>query len=315
MPRQPWESEFETAYPVLEESLFVEHAEWEALSPLINFASPLSSLTFSNGVSIRQIDVDDMDYYFGLASKRPSAPVDLFAGEITHAITKQMFKPKAGPMPGIIEDPAFDTVISAMRLARPGAVSYSVVSLVLRAPRFGTQFPVGGRGSSWSSPGRRAWGSQYVLTEYDLPLVSRLVERLPATTANAIIARALARLNFSYERVRAEDALVDAWIALETLYLKRSEQAELGFRAALRLANFMGLARPDREWIYRLTKKSYDARSKVVHGDPTPNLIHNLSLYTREILRLTLKKSVESNARPNLDKIDLEIVRGKPEDL
>ena len=278
---------------------------------MLNFQSVLTSIDFLNGVEIRAIDESELEYHRSLIERFPSGPVDVIATRATHALIRELRRPKAGPMPGIIEDPTFDTVISALRLVRPAAVSYSVVSVKVRAPLFGTQFGIGAGGSSWSSPGRRAWGSStLVFSERDVDSARRLVDRMTTARPNALLSRALDRFSFACERIRAEDALVDAWIALEALYLKRDEQAELAFRAALRVGAFLGRNPDEREWLYRVTKKSYDTRSRIVHGDPAPLQLHSMSTFCREILRLTLTRCFEKGIRPNLDKIDLDAARG-----
>jgi hypothetical protein len=75
------------------------------------------------------------------------------------------------------------------------------------------------------------------------------------------------RFDQSFERVTAEDALVDLVIVLEGSLLNGIED-ELSYRASLRGAALLGQVREPSE-VFRLIKAAYDTRSKIVHNGQT----------------------------------------------
>src|SRR5205823_1673035 len=72
---------------------------------------------------------------------------------------------------------------------------------------------------------------------------------VPAWPANERQVYEVAQRRFAqtYERVHDEDRLIDAWIALEALFLP--DQGELIYRAQMRIARFIGNDLPEREAI------------------------------------------------------------------
>jgi hypothetical protein len=80
--------------------------------------------------------------------------------------------------------------------------------------------------------------------------------------------KALRRFNFAYEREQTEDAWVDYFIALESLFLKESgENSELVHRLSIRIskASSENLFTKRKEMKKRV-QDWYTVRSKVVHG-------------------------------------------------
>jgi hypothetical protein len=80
------------------------------------------------------------------------------------------------------------------------------------------------------------------------------------------IALALRRFSFSYDRFppRAEDRIVDAFIAIEALLSRDS--AELTFKLAFRAAGILATDDDERTALFEQIKDYYDTRSKIVHG-------------------------------------------------
>lgn len=82
------------------------------------------------------------------------------------------------------------------------------------------------------------------------------------------IAAALRRFNFAYEREKIEDAWVDYFISLETLFLKESgENFELVHRLSNRISKVLGGdVFPPRKEMKKKIGDWYGIRSKIVHG-------------------------------------------------
>jgi len=82
------------------------------------------------------------------------------------------------------------------------------------------------------------------------------------------LATALRRFNFAYEREKIEDAWVDYFISLESLFLKKSgEHFELTHRLSNRISKVLGGdSFPQRKEMKKKIVDWYDIRSKIVHG-------------------------------------------------
>jgi len=77
---------------------------------------------------------------------------------------------------------------------------------------------------------------------------------------------ALSRFDDGYERVKPEDKIIDYMIALEALYLQGESSGELAYRFAHRMAVLLAAKKEERQQLFSQIKKSYELRSKIVHG-------------------------------------------------
>ena len=103
-------------------------------------------------------------------------------------------------------------------------------------------------------------GDSYSLDGADTVKLSRIIRSVTrARSPSPAFQQALRRFNFAYERSRPSDRLIDHWIALEALFLPSQDQ-ELRFRAAMRVAYFLG-EKQRRQNIYKAMLDSYDGRS------------------------------------------------------
>jgi hypothetical protein len=153
---------------------------------------------------------------------------------------------------------ATDTVL-ALRLLRHSAVA---------APHFlirphGLSLVERGSGLHLGLP---TWGPGLHVTAGDLAAVAATMSERPSSRSGRL-ALALRRLASSDSRRDHGDRLVDFWVGLEALYAPDGT-AELKFRAAVRLAHALEPAGPARRALFDAARKSYDLRSKLVHGDP-----------------------------------------------
>lgn len=123
----------------------------------------------------------------------------------------------------------------------------------------------------------------------------------------------LRRWESSLQRPNPEDRLIDAWISLEALILGGPE-GELSYRAAMRLAEFLGTNGPDRKAIYDATRVSYTWRSIIVHGSKNGrftkrNPLEESVRLTSEYLRAALIKVLELPNRFDPNKLEPDLLR------
>ncbi len=149
----------------------------------------------------------------------------------------------------------------------------------------------------------------YVITREVAERLQELWPQMAHPPSSETLALALRRLDDSNSRDRPEDRLIDYWVALETLFLHDVRQ-ELGFRAALRIARYLGPDPEARQLVFELVKTSYDLRSTVVHGGrlkPKHNLEQE-EARTGELLRQVLCRCLEHGKAPSLRDIDASLL-------
>jgi hypothetical protein len=174
----------------------------------------------------------------------------------------------------------------------------------------------GGRGTSWGwlPPSVR---TTVTLNQENATEVIR-VWRLLRTTPNIGFLRLpLRRWGSSLQRPDYEDRLVDAWIGLEGLLLGEGE-GELSFRAAVRLAQFLGTSGVDRKTIFHVARDSYNWRSKIVHaGTSNDKAIKKLTRtrplpeaaqLTTEYLRSALLKVLALPGRFDPNRLEFDLL-------
>lgn len=185
-----------------------------------------------------------------------------------------------------------EDVLTAIRLLKSSRVFAGPI--VTRRRRW---MPVLGAGYGRRSEVPHLFNSMCYLTSADSqPLISFLksVQRIrEGRFPNLVLA--LRRFNYSYERSRPEDRLIDQMIAFETLFLADigdDDRSEKRFRLALRVSYFLDPG-PNRKAINLDMKKAYDMRSTVVHGGDSSKTLEDIAKKTEEYLRQSLVKFIE----------------------
>lgn len=137
-----------------------------------------------------------------------------------------------------------------------------------------------------------------------------LLLRCEAARADAVFSFAYRRFSFALDREEIEDRIIDCWVAFEALFLPE-DSGELSYRAAMRIARFVGRTRAERLQLRETLRASYKLRSLVAHGrDLTTSKSAKklkpveLTAATQEILRRSLLLCTDpqrSRAPDNLD--------------
>ena len=87
-----------------------------------------------------------------------------------------------------------------------------------------------------------------------------------AVRRRSFIGVAARRLQYSSERSRDEDRLIDLMIAAEALFLGENERQEFGFRLSPRAAQYLGSSHSERRAMYESFRDAYGLRSPIIHG-------------------------------------------------
>ena len=140
---------------------------------------------------------------------------------------------------------------------------------------------------------------------------------------------ALRRFEYSGERCRPEDRLVDLIIAAESLFLDDAgdpqSRGELRYRLALRSAFFAEMPGLTRRQVFDLMRRAYDTRSSVVHGKIPKSVqlsgevlpLEEFTDKVEDLIRTCLTKAVEiaqaeTRRKPLLDWDTLILAESRP---
>lgn len=123
---------------------------------------------------------------------------------------------------------------------------------------------------------------------------------------------ALTRFDDSYSRFKPEDKLIDSWIGLEAVFASDGG-GDLTYKIPLRLARFLGGASEDRIRLKGIVKKSYEARSKVVHGDGSHRMftqrpIEQFASEAQGLLRDSIRKATERGRNISCTDLDSDLL-------
>jgi hypothetical protein len=301
------EAKFDDVYARLEQHLSASQASWtvthQEVAPLAQFTAQSWPVDLANGVTIRELTGGEREDIARMVGSMLVIEHGLLGANFAMSWWQPV--PNALPAARRTSDDDFDTVVTALRLLKPGAVWYNVRGSWPGHPAFGSH-PASGTAIWGPNPG--VSGSRYELLERDVQPLRDLVSSFENVPQREQVRLALRRFDAAYERTRPEDKLIDYWVALEALFLKRKERMELSYRAALRIARFLGETPAQRLDLFERMKESYKARSSVVHGDPPPRDIADTTAFTEEVLRTALRGSALSGSAPDLDKLDLDAV-------
>jgi hypothetical protein len=212
--------------------------------------------------------------------------------------------PRNEMLPLSAEGSIFDA-LSALRLVKPGQVGVPFITKRCIRPTFGK---AGGTQIS-SSPDSGSFFAGYQLDADAASSATTLYRRLRAAPPAGSILLALRRFNQAFARRDPADKLIDFWIALEALFLPDGN-AELTFKAALRVAYYCGATVAERTNIFDALTKSYTARSLIVHGKPVPGLAQALD-FTELVLRQSLRQAITDQSSVSRTALKTLVLEGQ----
>lgn len=277
-------------------------AEWRAayasptvpmqtLVPLHNLQGPEEFLEIEDGVNLRPITDQERAAFWESFAGSPSS-AGLTAQQLdqwSHALDLRWQMEKRTPADYTPVDEKITDVVRAVRLHHPGQLGYSLTWTRTDPP-------------DW--PGSGPWVQQRLTAPRSLPSfmpirssisahsvieIRRLLAALRATRGDKALGIALRRFDLASGRESNEDALIDLWIAFEALLLPDGT-TELNYRVALRLARLCGDTPEQRQDIFSWAKKSYNARSKIVHGTSPPGEMPRIIPRTQGMAREALRR-------------------------
>jgi hypothetical protein len=275
-------------------------------SPLVGLTGDFSRLDLAPGVSVVPITDDWL-------AQRWQA--DTFLGPAwllgftmrRHLLQVEMDIPRGAE--NVVSDllRIADQSIRALRLSAPGTVGICESWCDPLVPVFGGQGPGG-----FVRRGTPMVGSD--MEWRDEPTLLRdMFAALSNGRLGSAAELALRRFEGTYYVQSADDRLVDCWIALEALFLP-DQMSELSHLGPLRIALYLEPTLDLRKSLFAELRRSYSARSGIVHGSLAPKLeadLPSLERTTEGVLRRALRKTVAAGHAPTKSELeDLELGGG-----
>lgn len=269
------EDKFSEAYGALESQLYQMEVESKIIVPLTRFQSDAPELTLSRDLSISKLTPGEIRRLrrVGLVHGHAFAPIPQFCIRRSMILKKVIGEAlpqlaQAQLQASIDAQAEAERVIWALRLfksgtfAHPGILSYSEAGAGLVYQHAAT--PIQGH----------QFGS-YALKGEELQPFADFWRKfcVPEVTKQSYLDTAVRRFNYSSERTRPEDRLVDLVIAAEAMLLHDigdpKYRGEIRYRFSVHAALLADEedSGPD---LFRLFRTAYDLRSSVVHGSQSP---------------------------------------------
>jgi hypothetical protein len=271
-------------------SLRSNHVRRRTIAPLHNISSLLPFVAVGSDTVIRPVshhDREEIWRHFGSGSIPGLTPTRL--ADWTHVIEDHWTMSLKPPANFEVAVDRINNVVTALRLHHPGVTGTTMLWSRVDPP---DAFVPGMAGQpTLLAPEGTPTFADSLRTDIaptDGPALTTLVERLIAARTDRRVALALRRFNSAYGRHDLEDSLIDLWVAFEALLTPDSTQ-ELSYRAALRIGRLGGATAADREKAFKLARRSYNARSEVVHGEPVKGDLDKIVRDTRQLARVVLR--------------------------
>lgn len=266
----------------------------QALAPLHNCKSMVDRVDVEPGLSIRKFtDEDRKDFWNAFGAEHFPGPLNPTIPDLEAWETVIDYRWELPHKPPLSNEPAVEVIedtVRALRLHHPG-VTGTTISWHRADPA--EVFPGGAMGSLLFAPlgaGPGLFMDRFVShIGLHCPEPLRVVlKALRTAEKDRRLSLAMRRFDTAYLRIDPEDRLIDLWIAFEALLLPDAE-GELSYRAAIRLAQLVGQTAEDKRAAFNAARRSYDRRSKVVHGKHAKDDLGKVVEETRELARKALR--------------------------
>jgi hypothetical protein len=322
---------FNEDYTALETELYSDIVESVTLMPLAGFSSAVVPLKLTDQVSIIKLSVSQIRKCIKAGLIRPMLIDRIIISPPRYAIQILHSLPKVIKRDREMEDGSERDLKDAQEFFSREDATLEAVVAALRVFRRGTVRPLGklgydarklslGEGLTFAPKATYPYGD-YSLTESEAESFLAICRILNSDKVrkNKSLSTAIRRFNYSADRERLEDRMLDLMIAGEALFLSGTTE-ELRYRFALRAASFIEAPGWSREQVFRFMRLAYDVRSKIAHGDDLPKLsmpdlptveLQSFVDTTENRLRSALHRALEIAGRttgtwpPNWDEVIL----------
>jgi hypothetical protein len=252
---------FEDNYRDLEMYLYGSEDKYLLVAPLANFGMKAENERVGP-LTIRRMNEDEFAAYNGITADPLSMTRAGVPDWYRFVVESEVSVPRGSAPLRSIDQDRFWWLEALMKLVKVGSVTYSMIwvkplSLTGMSFRSGSIFPRQTR-----------IGKPYTLDEADSAelrhywaLAEPFIGKQPPFWMIA-----LQRFSEGVDRLRLDEALVDYWIACESLFGDDVEMGELTYKLSLRMAQFLGGTPSERATLREAAKDAYRGRGALLHG-------------------------------------------------
>jgi hypothetical protein len=303
---QEWDAGLNARLKLLDDFLQRDTYTVQFFAPLLNFDSSATEVELSDGIRVCPIPDDKLEMYMNTANTFSGATMSYQILQLRFQLQLVIETPRVSPYLPPVSNPHFTTtcgkLLKAFRLISPGAIGIAFTGSESRGP-------LGPAGVAMVQPNfGPLFGDAYEFREADAPKIVELYSKLEALEKDPRCALAMRRFMGSYEKPFEGDRLIDYWIALEALLMPEQDTGELSYRISLRGASFIAET-TGRKKVFDAFRKSYAARSRFVHGNPT-KVASDVVSDTEVYLRTVLRKCLDVGKPPTRDRLDSRVLGG-----
>jgi len=312
--RLDWdETRFDETFNELKTELRRKSVVFHTTLPLSNLKVDIAALDFSDELKLLPASIEELERWINRDRSLPPLGAGLQQWN-THYVDKPAVLHARQIVVGRPPSTDLNAVLGQLPRVNAGH-AITALRLVLSAPitvifqehdsEGLMAFGGGGTSWGWSPP---PLGPVATIDQEKATQVIHVWQLLRTSPNMELLRLPLGRWESSLVRPSFEDRIIDAWISLEALLLGGRE-GELSYRAAVRLAEFLGTSGVNRKAIYDATRISYRWRSAIVHALSSKSIAKRQPLQetvrlTTEYLRSTLIKALDLPGRFDPDELE-----------
>jgi hypothetical protein len=294
------DAKFEPNYQTFEEYLHSAEDRYLVFAPLANF--DMETETERVGpITIRKLSDAEFVAFNGFVPGGFSRPWDFSFRPFRFTLEMEVTVERGRQPPTQRAQNLFWWLVAAMKLTKAEPTGYDTI-WCQPLSWTGMSFGMG------TNPPRYAMmGKPFKLAAQDLPNLRGYWNLLePAVDKDPFFWKiALERFCDAVDRTRADEALVDYWIACESLFGEDVEIGELTYRLSLRIAHFLDSNPTERERIRAVIKEAYRVRGRLLHGarKTNPTELTEQTLAMKEITKRAISRCLEDHFQSRGDMI------------
>jgi hypothetical protein len=288
------EGVFDNCFLELEAHISSDVDGYRHVAPLLGFAMTMEE-TRVGPFTIRKMNDAEYILFNEIPTDPRAFPAGLLRDRVEYLAELSVEAKRGEAALGSLDQDRFWWLVAILKVAGEGSFLYHNI-WTFPSGWTGTVTSVGNVVRPRPHPSRR-----YTLNESDLPTVSVLWARAARYVGapQPFWFLALKRFSEGVNRAGDDEALLDYWIACESLFGDDEQRGEMSYRLSLRLAYFVGRDPSERAEIRTLAKKAYGTRSAIVHGAKKVETkrVAGHAKSMENLTRRALAKCIESNYR------------------
>jgi hypothetical protein len=289
--------------------MYADTIDLTVLAPLENFSCDQEEVELEHGLSIRRISLTELGDFMDSRFNSPLSRMSFVKYVVEHRYqTRKVIGNSRSPSVASDSTAMIPRVLTALRLFKNGNLG---TNLIRSAPALATLGLLGVSSATYRMGGVRFGGPAYTLGAVEVRPFTEFwqdVKHLDFEHLDPLNV-AIRRFEYSYERTKLEDKLVDYMVAFEALFFKKGEMGEFRHKLSVRVARFLTSLYLQRVTIASRITDFYDKRSAVVHGEHVElndAFVQEVENYLRESIKLFLKRLPVESHEEIISRVDLE---------